>query len=146
MSKKNQSTNLDWSSIHKKVEDMLGDQFWQDIHQIIPSRYPNCDVYETDSTGVVVVELPGLLSPSDVSIKLEGNLLTVEGSIPSPYPIPKNQLNLSERYLGSFSRTLRLPFHHLKETPISAHYKNGLLEIHFSKQEKENSIPITFDE
>ncbi|HWO96257.1 MAG TPA: Hsp20/alpha crystallin family protein [Bacillus sp. (in: firmicutes)] len=146
MSKKSQTTNLDWSSIHKKVEGILGDQFWQDIHQMIPSRYPNCDIYETDSTGVVVVELPGLVSPNDVSIRLEGNSLTIEGLVPVPYPIAKSQLKVRERHLGSFSRTLRLPFHYSKDTPISARYKNGLLEIHIPKQEEENSIPIEFED
>jgi HSP20 family protein len=146
MSQKNQSTNLDWSSIHKKVENMLGDQFWQDIHQMIPSRYPSCDMYETDSKGVVIIELPGLSSPKDVSIKLENNSLTVEGVMPPPYPYEKDQLKLNERHRGPFSRTLRLPFHYSKDTPITARYKNGLLEIHIPREEKENSIPITFDE
>ncbi|MFC3882181.1 Hsp20/alpha crystallin family protein [Bacillus songklensis] len=143
---KKQPSQLDWSSVHKKVEDILGDQFWKDIQKMMPARYPNCDLYETETTGVVVVELPGLQTAKDITIKLQGDHLIIEGTAPYVYPVEAKELKLKERFRGPFSRSIRLPFQYSEDQSISARYKNGLLEIEIPKQHETTPISITFDE
>jgi HSP20 family protein len=146
LSTNKQPSSLDWSSVYRKMEDILGDQFWQDIQKMMPVRYPNCDLYETETVGIVVVELPGLQSANDITIKLQGNHLIIEGTVPYTYPVEAKRLKLKERFRGPFSRSIRLPFHYCEDENISACYKNGLLEIEIPKQHETTPISITFDE
>ena len=92
MSKKYEE--IDWGSIQHKVEDMLGNHFWSDLNHILPKRFPNVDLYETDKEGIIVVEVPGLHSTHDIQIKLDANILTVEGNVPYAYEASKQKLKL----------------------------------------------------
>ncbi|MFB8424369.1 Hsp20/alpha crystallin family protein [Priestia megaterium] len=143
MSKKYEE--IDWGSIQHKVEDMLGNHFWSDLNHILPKRFPNVDLYETDKEGVIVVEVPGLHSTNDIQIKLDANILTVEGNVPYAYEASKQKLKLNERHTGVFSRTVKLPFHYTDE-PVRAKYKNGLLEIRLNKIENDQTIAIQFED
>ncbi|MBM7702018.1 Hsp20/alpha crystallin family protein [Metabacillus iocasae] len=143
MSKK--QPDIDWSSIHDKVEDMLGVHFLNDLQSMLPKRFPNIDLYQTDTEGIVVIEIPGLQSSQDIRIKLESSMLTIDGQIPYSYPITKQQLTMKERHTGSFQRTIRIPFPYIDDQ-ISAKYKNGLLEIRLQKDIQDQTISIEFDE
>jgi HSP20 family protein len=48
----------------------------------VPARYyvPNADVYETEEALTVVLEIPGV-EKKDVSVRLESDVLRVEGQI-----------------------------------------------------------------
>jgi len=48
----------------------------------VPARYyvPNADVYETEDALTVVLEIPGV-EKKDVSVRLENDVLRVEGQI-----------------------------------------------------------------
>ncbi|TYR80864.1 Hsp20/alpha crystallin family protein [Priestia megaterium] len=137
--------DIDWGSLHDKVEDMLGSHFWNDLHHMLPKRFPNIDLYETDTEGIIIVEIAGLQSAKDVQIKLELNKLTIQGQIPYLYEIPQQQLKMSERHTGMFTRTIKLPFQYV-ENEIKAKYRNGLLEIKLLKQESNQEISIEFDD
>ncbi|KOO46323.1 Hsp20/alpha crystallin family protein [Priestia koreensis] len=136
--------NFDWSSLNDKVEDILGRHFWNDLHDILPKRFPNIDLYQTDTEGIVVMEIPGLVSSTDVQIRLESNNLIIQGEIPYPYPYPKKQLPMQERYTGKFERSIRLPFHYL-ESSVTAKYRAGLLEVRVQKDPQKQTIPISFE-
>jgi len=132
----------EWNSIQAKVDQVLGEEFWQDIAEMIPVMGPRIDVYETDREVVVVVELPGLKSTEDVKITINGSFLSINGKIESDYPVAENGLLQSERFFGSFNRNITLP--NLIYQEIKAKFHNGLLNICLTKtnivQEKEINI------
>ncbi len=123
--------NADWNSIQTKVDQVLGDEFWQDIAEMIPVLGPRIDVYETKREVVVIVELPGLHSTEDLRITMNGSVMTISGDIESQYPIQENSLLQAERFFGKFSRKINLP--NLIYEKIKAKYHNGLLTISLLK-------------
>lgn len=123
--------NADWNSIQSKVDQVLGDEFWQDIAEMIPVLGPRFDMYETKREVVVIVELPGLHSTEDIRITMNGSVMTISGDIQSEYMLQEKNMLLAERYFGSFSRKINLP--NLKYDEIRAKYHNGILSIHLTK-------------
>lgn len=123
--------NADWNSIQTKVDQVLGDDFWQDIAEMLPVLGPRIDVYETKNEVVVMVELPGLRTTEDIKITMNGSVMTVSGDIQSYYPIAENGLIQTERFFGPFKRKINLPNLVYKE--IKARYDNGLLNIKLLK-------------
>ncbi|TMW70704.1 Hsp20/alpha crystallin family protein [Alteribacter natronophilus] len=140
----NQGNQMDWENMHEKVEGVLGEDFWSDIMKVVPRRGPNIDFFETASEGVIVVELPGLESQNHVKVNVSGNQVILDGRIPYPYPVEKEQLTLNERYCGKFKRTIPMSFSFSPEQ-ISASYKNGLLVLKVPKVHREKHVDISFD-
>lgn len=134
-----------WSTVQEKVGGVLGENFWNDLHQSFPRRGPRVDLYETEREGMIVVEVPGLSSPRDIQINLESQNLTLQGQIPYTYSVPKERLTASERRLGPFKRTIHLPFYFSPDR-IEANYKNGLLEIRLLKEKVEKKVAVRFEE
>ncbi|WP_082232764.1 Hsp20/alpha crystallin family protein [Halobacillus massiliensis] len=135
---------LDWSKFSNEVDQVLGEDFWNDLTHVIPKRGPSYDMYETDTEGIIIFEMPGLQSLNEIQIKPQGTNLVLEGIIKSPYHIPHDQLLHNERFTGKFKRSVSIPFHYSSEK-ISARYKNGLLEIRIQK-EPINEIRINMEE
>ncbi len=140
----NNRSHFDWENIADQVQDVLGEQFWKEIQTVIPKRGPAIDIFETDSEGIVLVELPGLESIKHIHLSLRGSQLVIKGSLPYLYPIEKDDLILHERFLGNFKRTISLPFHFSVQN-VKAHFKNGLLIIRIPKETQEQSIQVTED-
>lgn len=133
--------NTDWNSIQTKVDQVLGEEFWQDIAEMIPILGPRIDVYETKREVVVLVELPNLESTEDIHITMNGSVMTVSGHIVSYYPVDHHPL-ITERFFGKFTRKITLP--NLVYHDIRAKYQNGLLTVTLPKtnivQEKQIEI------
>jgi HSP20 family protein len=94
--------------------------------------YLPVDAYVTDEELVVEAMIPGI-SPEDVNITIEENLLTISGEIPTP----AENVNwvLQESAYGPFRRTLTL------NVPIDADgaeatFENGRLILHLPKAEE----------
>ncbi|WP_096439353.1 Hsp20/alpha crystallin family protein [Alteribacter populi] len=134
----------DWEDMQEKVEGVLGEDFWADIMKVVPKRGPTIDFFETTSEGVVVVELAGLESQNHVQVNVSGNQLILAGHIPYPYPLPKEELKISERFYGKFKRTIPVPFSFSPEH-ITANYKNGLLVLKIPKIHQEKHVDISFN-
>lgn len=137
---KNQATN--WNAIQAKVDQVLGDDFWQEISEMIPILGPRIDAFETKEEIYVIVELPGIDSPEHVSIKLQGTVLHIQGTIPSDYPPLDHGFLQAERYIGAFSRKINLPNYVYLHT--KAKLRNGLLTIQLTKSEPnyDHNIPV----
>ncbi|SFJ15457.1 Hsp20/alpha crystallin family protein [Thermoflavimicrobium dichotomicum] len=144
MKNKNHS-QPDLSAIQGHIDEVLGENFWNNLYRMIPKRGPNVDLYQTDLEGVIIAEIPGLQSPQDIKISIDANQLVLEGQIPYPYPIPTDQLLINERFLGSFKRVIQIPFSFTTET-ITADYRSGLLEIRLPKLNHHVDVSIQFDE
>jgi HSP20 family protein len=93
---------------------------------------PPADAWETDRELVFAFELAGI-PEGDISIELEQGTLTVSGERRPP-EVPAERLHRLERRYGPFSRSVSVPAA-VADEQISAHYKDGVLEIRIAKPE-----------
>jgi HSP20 family protein len=98
----------------------------------VPARYyvPNADVYETEEALTVVLEIPGV-EKKDVSVRLESDVLRVEGQIDfSKYeglePV------YSEYNVGHYARAFTLS-DKIDQDGISAELGEGVLTLTLRK-------------
>jgi len=99
-------------------------------------RAPAADVVETENALRVLVELPGI-SPENVSVDLENNVLTIQGNKPEQRSEgdEKHTWHLMERRYGTFSRSFMLP-RDVDQERIEASFENGVLTVAIPKSEK----------
>jgi HSP20 family protein len=98
----------------------------------VPARYyvPNADVYETEDALTVVLEIPGV-EKKDVSVRLENDVLRVEGQIDfSKYeglePV------YSEYNVGHYARAFTLS-DKIDQDGLSAELDEGVLTLTLKK-------------
>lgn len=92
------------------------------------------DVAENDNAYVVRASIPGV-SPDDIEITLEKNVLTISGESRADESINTEEYRLRERRYGSFSRSLRFPVE-VDADSIEAGYENGVLSLTVPKAEE----------
>lgn len=103
---------------------------------------PLCDVFETESKFIVVVELAGI-SADKVDLVVETRKLILKGEreeIPSP---PKKDYHQMEIPFGSFYREIELP-DDVDRDMVNAKYREGFLVIECQKKKSlgERRIPL----
>ncbi|CAM3823894.1 Hsp20/alpha crystallin family protein [Cohnella lubricantis] len=137
-------TNLP-KDFYTQASEVLGEDFWQEIGELLPNSGPRIDIYYTQQSVVVLAELPGLQRTDQVKIQLRGQTIELEGEIPCLYPVTRNRISLSERFFGPFRRTLQLP-KPVRTEPIKAKYAEGLLIVTFpiDEADRQTEIPIEF--
>jgi HSP20 family protein len=95
---------------------------------------PSVDIFETDSDVVVKAELPGM-DPKSITVRLENNVLTLNGERHFEKETKEESYHRIEREYGSFSRAFSIPMA-VKEDKITAEYKDGVLKIVLPKKEE----------
>lgn len=88
---------------------------------------PRCDVTESDGTIVVHAELPGV-EAKDIDVTVDGRNLVVRGEKCSEMKEDKEGRTYSERFFGSFQRSIALP-EGVDTGKIEATTKDGVLEV-----------------
>jgi HSP20 family protein len=89
---------------------------------------PRIDVTEDSKAVHVKAEIPGI-EEKDLNITLNGNILTISGEKKEERKEEKNNRSIvSERFFGSFSRTITLP-EGVSSDKVRADFKNGVLTI-----------------
>ncbi len=101
---------------------------------------PVADIYEREGNLVVTLELPGV-NRDQVDIRLENNLLTVQGERALPAGVDRRSFHRMERSYGRFSRNFTLPAGFDPEG-INAAYGDGLLTIRIPKHSESRSRHI----
>jgi HSP20 family molecular chaperone IbpA len=95
---------------------------------------PNTDIYETEDTLMVVMEMPGV-DNEHVDIRLEDDVLSVAGRIDfSKYE--KLQPVYTEYNIGYYRRSFSLSPSSIDEHKISADMKDGVLTLTLPKAER----------
>ena len=89
------------------------------------------DLRETDGHYVVSVDLPGV-SPDDVKVELDENVLTIAGERRAWHEDRGNGYVRVERAYGTFSRLLTLP-EGVDPAGIEASFASGVLEVRVPK-------------
>lgn len=86
------------------------------------------DVTKTDDTYTVKAEMPGV-KKEDISISMDGNLVTIAGEVKKESEEKKGQEVIrSERYYGRVSRSFTLP-QEIDEAKSKATYADGVLQL-----------------
>jgi HSP20 family protein len=94
---------------------------------------PRLDVREDERELCITVDLPGV-SPSDVDVRLDGDLLTVSGEKKSESSDEQpHGYHVMERGWGRFQRTVQLPFVPDPDQ-VRADCEHGVLTIRLPKQ------------
>lgn len=94
---------------------------------------PRVDVYETEKDVVVKAEIPGV-SKEDLNIYIDENAVRLSGQTKKDAEYKDENAYRSERYYGSFTRTIPLPVE-VKSEQAKASYTDGILSITVPKSE-----------
>lgn len=133
----------------EEAKKVLGEDFWDVLTDILPYMGPRVDICKTEKYLLIVAELPGIKSPKDLTIYLQGNELILEGQIIRDYDVSEETLIKNERYNGPFKRKIKLP-HECLVTQLKAVYKKGLLKINipllYEETQNRQEIPIVFND
>jgi HSP20 family protein len=138
-----------WSPRHE-LESFARDPFFRrfldalDDFEPLAERnwYPRLDLLEEKDRLVAQVELPGI-DPKNVSIDLQGGVLTIQGERQVAKESENRKVLRSEQVYGSFTRTIQLPYR-VQSDKVKAEFKNGILTILLPKAEEHvgRQIPV----
>ena len=129
--------------LHRRMNDLF-DGFFSDFERSLdrpsaslPGRrvwdaLPRIDVAETDQEVVVSADLPGL-DEKDISLSLDGDILTVQGQRKDEREEKKLNYHVVERSYGSFHRAIQLP-PGLDRERARAAFKKGVLTVTLPKR------------
>jgi HSP20 family protein len=102
---------------------------------------PRLNVWSNNDAALVTVQLPGV-DPEALDLALDGNTLTLRGER-KPLELGEGEsLHRRERRVGSFTRTVELPFE-VENDSVSARYEHGVLEVTLPRAESNKPRKIT---
>jgi len=119
-------------------QHVLG-SFWPAVPSL-PSL-EQMDVQQGDQDAVIRIEVPGI-SPEDLSVTVDGNLLTIR-AINRSIPLP-GQEDGSARGVATYERAFTLPSS-VDPDKISARYQHGVLEIRLPHAQGRGGRQIPID-
>jgi len=123
------------------VQDQL-DRLWRGVFEGRgqESWLPAVDVFDTREAVVLRAELAGM-SPDDIEIEVEDNVLTIKGERRFEEKVDEERYYRVERRFGSFQRGLALP-QGVKADEITAGYEDGILTVTVPRVEEEKPKKI----
>lgn len=98
---------------------------------------PRVDVYQSDGEVVMKAEIPGV-QKEDLNVYIDENTIRLSGRNRKNEEFKDENIYRSERYYGSFSRTISLPSE-VKAEEAKAEYRDGILTITAPKVKPEKS-------
>ena len=133
-----------WQSLRRltNVLDEAFSTYPEEGRTVTASWYPACDVFEDKDAIKIVAEVPGV-TPEDVKISLENNVLTIRGEKKQQAEERTERVHRYERSYGAFERTFVLPSS-VDSERIEASYQNGILTVSVPKAERARprEIPV----
>ncbi len=88
---------------------------------------PRVDVYQTESDVIVKAEIPGV-AKEDLELYIDDNSLRLSGTTKREQELNEENVYRTERYYGSFSRTIPFPVA-VKPDEATAEYRDGILSV-----------------
>ncbi len=139
-------------AFHREIDRLFGRMFddfglpspWRNEQASWDAVWPAINMAEDKNEIVITAELPGV-GEKDVSVELEGDLLTLRGETETEKEEKGRRWTRIERSTGSFRRTVELPCP-VRQEDAKASFKRGILTIQLPKAEpdaaKHRVIPI----
>jgi len=112
--------------------DSYSDTYW----------VPNTDVYVTEGSLVVKVELAGMRK-EDLELTVEGNRLKISGQRPDGCRAPKCTFLVMEINYGAFESIIEVPAGY-DLSQAEASYQNGFLRVDVPELAQPSSKTISF--
>ena len=107
---------------------------------------PTADMYETEETVIIHVELAGI-DKTSLRIAFQKGHVIIQGNRPLNPEMQSARIHRMEQMYGTFERTFRIPTA-VDIQQITAAYEFGILKITLPKQpepsDQQAIIPITF--
>ena len=133
------SSDPPFSHLGRRAQKISEQMMQKGYFNFIPSESwaPNVNLYETDTTYVVCVDLAGV-DKEKIDVEVTDNQLTLKGTREVPLCGPggdehkRPRVHLMEIDHGAFARTVELPQDVVREQ-ITAQYVNGMLWIEIPK-------------
>jgi HSP20 family protein len=122
-------------------------RFQEQLDSLFASRsgevytYPPVNVWTNDESVIVSAELPGM-ELENLDISVHGETLTIRGGRARQELKEGDKFQRRERLVGSFSRTLQLPFR-VDTEKVDAHFNRGVLTVKLPRAEADKPRKIT---
>ena len=124
-----------WSNLRDELNSLFDLPFLANAHRqdLFNGWSPALDLYQNNDNVVAVLELPGLRK-EDIEISLHDGTLSISGERKSSSSNGE-KAERTERYVGSFRRTVSLPVR-VDANKVSATYRDGILTVTLPKAEE----------
>ena len=126
-----------WSNLRDELNSFFEMPFrssFGQAGQLFTGWSPALDLYESGDNVVAVVELPGMRK-EDIEISLHDGTLTISGERKRESSSNSDEAERTERYIGTFRRTIALPTR-VDANKVSATYRDGILTVTLPKAEE----------
>jgi HSP20 family protein len=120
--------------VNRLFTDALGAFDWSYRDNAGAAWVPPVDIFEEPEAIRLVAEVPGV-SPTDVKISLENNVLTIHGTKQQVAEERAERVYRYERTYGTFERSFTLPTT-VDASAIKANYEHGVLTVTLPKVER----------
>lgn len=119
-------------SMDKLFEDFFGNAGFPSLRT--EHWLPAVDVHDTKKEVVITMDIPSV-DPAALSIAIVEDKLTIKGEKRREEEFDEHDTFRSERYYGTFQRTVQLPAEVIADK-AKASYKDGVLKIRIPKSPK----------
>lgn len=119
--------------LHRAMQDVFEPSF--NIRGIVRGGFPTLNIGDTADSVEIYAFAPGL-NPDEVEVNVERSTLSISGERKSDLPVEneKSTVHINERFSGSFRRVVNLP-EDIDPERISAHYRDGVLQISIKRKQ-----------
>lgn len=125
-----------WSGLREELNTLFEMPFLATAArtgQLFSGWSPALDLYQNNDNLVAVIELPGMRK-EDIEISLHDDTLTIGGERKRENA-EGEKAERSERYVGTFRRSITLPTR-VDANKVNATYKDGVLTVTLAKAEE----------
>jgi len=129
--------------LQNRINQMVADPASDPGHEDEIARCewkPAVDIFDAAEGVIIRADLPGV-KKENVSVELKDNLMTLKGERTADISVESEKYFWRERCFGSFFRAFSLP-ERTSADHIRAVLKDGVLEIHLPRHEKEKSRQV----
>lgn len=116
---------------------------WGDTALLGGQWTPAVDVYDSKDNLLVKAELPGL-TKDEIEVSIHDGNLVLKGEKRKDTEIKEENYFKTERFYGSFFRTIPLPAA-VDANKVDAKYQDGVLTLKLAKKEEAKPKQITID-
>jgi HSP20 family protein len=103
-------------------------------------RFPALNIQTVGDDAVVTAEIPGVKA-EEIDISVKGKVVTIRGERKSAETGEGETCHRRERWTGTFSRTVELPYG-IDPAKVEATYKKGVLTVRLPRAESEKPRKI----
>jgi HSP20 family protein len=128
-----------WTDLERMQNEM--NRLFARLGSTPAQDYPAANVWTTEAKVVVNTELPGF-APNEMEISVAGKTLTLRGSREPMKPGEGESYHRQERWYGTFTKALELPYT-VDPSKVEARFNKGVLSITLPRLEQDKPRKIS---